>query len=130
MRFRQFEVFRSLMASGTMTRAASALSISQPAVSRHVAELEAHLGFQLFKRIRGRLEPTAAAVQLARVVEQNFLGLERIEHAAREIRDGLPQPVTVACLPALPRTARPQPAARPFSSTGSRLANVEPCTIS
>lgn len=95
------------MATGTMTRAAEELSISQPAVSRHVQGLEDHLGFDLFKRIRGRLEPTVAAVQFARTVDQNFLGMERIEHAAQNIRDGVPQPISVACLPALSTSLLP-----------------------
>lgn len=105
--FRQIEVFRCLMASGTTTRAAQELSISQPAVSRHISGLEDHLGFALFKRIRGRLEPTVAAVQFARTVDQNFLGMERIEHAAENIRDGVPQPISVACLPALSTSLLP-----------------------
>ena len=91
LRFRQVEVFRCLMAAGTATRAAAELSISQPAVSRHVAELESHLGFKLFDRVKGRLEPTTSAVHFARVVEQNFLGLARIERAAENIRDEVPQ---------------------------------------
>ncbi len=109
--FRQVEVFRCLMTAGTTTRAAARLSISQPGVSRHLAELEAHLGFKLFDRMKGRLVPTTAAVELAGIVEQNFLGLERIEQAAKNIRSNVSQPVVVACLPALstslvPRVAR------------------------
>ena len=107
LRFRQIEVFRSLMSAGTTTRAAAELSISQPAVSRHLAELEAHLGFALFSRARGRLEPTSAAVQFARVVEQNFIGMARIEHAAENIRETLQEPVKVACLPALSTSILP-----------------------
>ena len=105
--FRQIEVFRCLMSAGTTTRAAARLSISQPGVSRHIAELEGHLGFKLFNRVKGRLEPTTTAVQFARVVEQNFLGLERIEHAGQLIREELSQPVTVACLPALSTSILP-----------------------
>ena len=112
LRFRQVEVFRCLMASGTTTRAAAALAISQPAVSRHIADLEAHLGFKLFKRHRGRLEPTASAIELARIVEQNFMGLERIEGAARSLRDRGSQPVRVACLPALSTSLLPLAAKR------------------
>ncbi|MEM7226268.1 MAG: LysR substrate-binding domain-containing protein [Pseudomonadota bacterium] len=106
--FRQIEVFRCLMSAGTTTRAAAKLSISQPGVSRHIAELEGHLGFKLFDRIKGRLAPTTAAVQFARVVEQNFLGLERIEQAGANIRDNVPQPVVIACLPALSTSLMPR----------------------
>jgi DNA-binding transcriptional LysR family regulator len=116
LRFRQIEVFRSVMAAGTTTRAAADLSISQPAVSRHIADLEAHLGFKLFNRLKGRLEPTPSAVEFALIVEQNFLGLERIEHAAESIRGGLPQPVAVACLPALSTSLLPRVARRIMES--------------
>ena len=95
------------MAAGTTTRAAAELAISQPAVSRHIAELEGHLGFELFNRVKGRLEPTTSAVEFARIVEQNFLGLERIEQAATNIRDEVPQPVVIACLPALSTSILP-----------------------
>ncbi len=109
--FRQIEVFRCLISAGTTTAAAARLSISQPGVSRHIADLEAHLGFRLFDRVKGRLVPTTAGVRLASVVEQNFLGLKRIEQAAENIRDQASHPVVVACLPALstsllPRVAR------------------------
>ena len=51
-------------------------------------------------------------MQFARIVEQNFLGLERIEHAAENIRDSVPQPVAVACLPALSTSLLPLVAQR------------------
>ena len=130
LKFRQIEVFRCLMAAGTTTRAAADLSISQPAVSRHVAELEANLGFKLFDRLKGRLEPTTAAVEFARVIEQNFLGLERIEHAAQNIRDGVPQPVTVACLPALSTSVLPR-VARSLKQSNRHLGlHIESATVS
>jgi len=127
--FRQIEVFRCLMATGTMTRAAQELSISQPAVSRHVLGLEGYLGFDLFRRIRGRLEPTEAAVQFARSVDQNFLGMERIEHAAQNIRDGVPQPISVGCLPALATSLLPM--AAQHAVRGSRFPGLffDTCTI-
>lgn len=96
------------MSAGTTTRAARELSISQPAVSRHIAELESHLGFKLFNRIKGRLEPTISAVQFTRIVEQNFLGMERIEHAAENIRNSIPHPVVISCMPALSTSILPR----------------------
>ena len=107
-KFRQIEVFQRLMATGTTTRAARELSISQPAVSRHISDLESHLGFKLFNRIKGRLEPTTSAVQFANIVEQNFLGLQRIEHAAENIRNSIPQPVVISCIPALSTSILPK----------------------
>ncbi len=127
--FRQIEVFRCLMNSGTATRAAAKLSISQPGVSRHISELEGRLGFKLFERTKGRLAPTKAAVQFARVVEQNFLGLERIEHAGEKIRDNVSQPVIVACLPALSTSLLPMVARHIVSSNHVRSLEASTGTV-
>ena len=48
MNVRQLECFRAVMTSGTMTRAAELMEISQPAVSNLVASLEYEIGFKLF----------------------------------------------------------------------------------
>lgn len=58
MKFRQLEAFHYVMISGSAVRAAELMQITQPAVSRSIAELEASLGFPLFDRVRGRMVPT------------------------------------------------------------------------
>ena len=57
---RQIEIFRTVMQSSNLTRAAEALHTSQPTVSRELARLEQVLGMALFDRVRGRLQPTCA----------------------------------------------------------------------
>ncbi len=44
--------------TGSMTRAAAELCVTHGAVSRHVRELEAQLGFELFHRDRRQLTVT------------------------------------------------------------------------
>nr|WP_158953458.1 LysR substrate-binding domain-containing protein [Paraburkholderia acidisoli] len=83
---RQIEAFRALMQWRTVTRAASSLGVSQPAVSRLLADFEQNLGLALFERRSGRLVPTAQAHALHGEVERAFVGFERVALAAEQIR--------------------------------------------
>lgn len=86
MRNRQIEAFRHVMINGTVTAAADSLSITQPAVSRLIADLEASLGFLLFERHRGRLLPTSNALRFYQGVETYFQGIDRLDRIAKQIR--------------------------------------------
>lgn len=86
LKIRQVEAFRALMQRHTVTRAAQTLHVSQPAVSRLLADFEAGVGFALFERQQGRLVPTAEARVLYDEVERAFVGMDRITQAAQQIR--------------------------------------------
>jgi DNA-binding transcriptional LysR family regulator len=58
MNVRQLECFHAVMVTGKMIRAAEYLQISQPSVSNLISNLEREIGFLLFKRRKGHLEPT------------------------------------------------------------------------
>ncbi|MFZ6814588.1 LysR substrate-binding domain-containing protein [Undibacterium sp. Rencai35W] len=105
--FRQIEAFRCLMIAGTSVGAARKMNITQPAISRLIADLEETLGFRLFNRDKGRLEPTLAGVRFYSAVEENFLGLERLSQVASNIRNEAPQGITIACLPILSSSILP-----------------------
>ncbi len=74
------------MMNGTATAAAESLAITQPAVSRLIADLEASLGFKLFERYKGRLLPTSNALRFYQGVEIYFQGFERLNRIAKQIR--------------------------------------------
>lgn len=57
-RFQQMRVFATVVDAGSFVAAADALAMSKPAVSRHVAELEARLGVRLLHRTTRRLSLT------------------------------------------------------------------------
>jgi len=61
---RDVEVICAVIVERKTTGAAQRLGISQPAVSRAIAKIEARLGKTLFHREAGRLVPTADALQL------------------------------------------------------------------
>jgi DNA-binding transcriptional LysR family regulator len=86
LKIRQVEAFRALIQRHTVTRAAQSLHVSQPAVSRLIADFEESVGFALFERQQGRLVPTAEARVLYEEVERAFVGLDLIGHAAQQIR--------------------------------------------
>ncbi len=101
MRYRQIEAFRYVMVTGTTTGAAETMAITQPAVSRLVKDLEAGLGFKLFDRFKGRLLPTADAIRFYQGVEQFYMGLDRLERMADQIRTQKPADLKVCATPAL-----------------------------
>ena len=55
------DLFRAVPRHGGMTRAAAALGIGQPHVSRAIAQLETDLGFALFVRGHGAAADHASA---------------------------------------------------------------------
>lgn len=95
------------MLAGTSVGAARKMNITQPAISRLIADLESALGFRLFNRAKGRLEPTTAGVRFYRSVEENFLGLERLTQVASNIRNEAPEGIVIACLPVLATSIMP-----------------------
>jgi DNA-binding transcriptional LysR family regulator len=107
MNFRQLEAFRHVILTGTTKEAANRMFVTQPAISRLIHALEEELGFTLFNRLKGRLQPTTAGVRFYEAVEQNFLGLERLDQTAARIRRSEPRELKIACTPALSATLLP-----------------------
>ncbi|MEX2520045.1 MAG: LysR substrate-binding domain-containing protein [Paracoccaceae bacterium] len=96
---RQIETFRAVMVSSSMTEAARLLSVTQPAVSKIIAQLELEIGFPLFHRGKGQLRPTDDAYTLYCEVEKSFSGLDRVARAAKRIRHRASGSLRLAVLP-------------------------------
>lgn len=75
---RELEILRAMIATRKTVAAATALGISQPAVSRAIASLQVRVGRMLFARDGGRLVPTADAFALEAEAAPLFRALERI----------------------------------------------------
>jgi DNA-binding transcriptional LysR family regulator len=86
MNIRQLEAFRAVMATGSATSAATRLNMTQPAVSRLLAQFEKDMGVELFLREKGRLTPTPEAVALFEEVDSAFDGIQRIARLAGDLR--------------------------------------------
>ncbi len=75
----EYQTFRVMMESATTAAAAQRLGLSQSAVSRSLASLEARIGNALFEREAGRLKPTSAAASLNARLDALFEALDQIE---------------------------------------------------
>lgn len=101
MNSRQIEVFAAVMKAGTVSRAAEVLGVTQPGLSRIVAELERSLGFALFARVRNRFVPTPEGQLFYQEVEATFRGMDQLRATAARIRDHGAGQLRVATLSAL-----------------------------
>lgn len=98
---RDIEVFRAVMTSGSASKAAALLGVSQPAVSQSLRKLEAKAGLLLFQRVRGRLQATPEARALLVEVDRCFVGLESIAHRLTTLRNFGVGSLNIASYPAL-----------------------------
>lgn len=101
MKIRQLEAFRAVMMVGTVTGAADVLHISQPVVSRLIAQLEASTGLRLFVRSKRRLQPTPEAAALYQEIQKMFSGVERLRQFASDIRNFNTGRLRLVSIPAL-----------------------------
>lgn len=86
MRLRQIEVFHAVYANGSISAAARALNVSQPAVSKVLRHTEAQLGINLFDLVRGRLVPSDEAHALFREVDEVFGRIASLQLTAHNLR--------------------------------------------
>jgi len=104
---RHIEVFRAVMTARGVTAAAALLCTSQPTVSRELAELERLLGFKLFDRVRGRLQPTARALVLLEEVQRSYHGLDHILTMAAKLGAGGQAQLSIICMPSFSHAPLP-----------------------
>lgn len=82
--------FSAVAREGQITRAAAALGVPQPTVTRHLARLESLLGVRLYTREPGGITLTADGEMLLEPVEQALAlllsGLSRLEAARPGVR--------------------------------------------
>jgi DNA-binding transcriptional LysR family regulator len=101
---RQVEAFKAVIESGSVSRAALILNISQPAMSKLIAHLEADTGLNLFDRIKGRLAPTERGMRLYKEIDRIFAGVRQVENAVDAIRREEQGQLLVGVMPALSRS--------------------------
>jgi len=107
-KIRQIEAFQAVMTTGSVTRAAASLNVSQPAVSQLIADFERHCGFSLFERKGSKIVPTREAEALFVEVQRMFVGVGQIARVATSIRDKSWGALTIAAFPAIARRVVPE----------------------
>ncbi|MFT4570161.1 MAG: DNA-binding transcriptional LysR family regulator [Hyphomicrobiaceae bacterium] len=86
MNLNHLRVFAAVAETANVTRAASHLCISQPAVSKQLAEFEATLGITLFDRLPRGMRLTGAGEQLAQHARRLLACEAAAETAMEELR--------------------------------------------
>ncbi|HEV7264880.1 MAG TPA: LysR family transcriptional regulator [Falsiroseomonas sp.] len=106
--FRLLGIFAAVAEAGSMSRAATRLQLSQPAVSQAVARLEAALGCAMFDRSRRPLRLTEEGQVALRAAQELVQGIAALPERIRAVRQlplrlrlGVVDSLTFPFLPAL-----------------------------
>jgi DNA-binding transcriptional LysR family regulator len=111
LRLRDLDILMTVAREGGMAKAARRLSMSQPAVSKAIADLEANLGLKLFDRGAQGVRPTLYGEALLQrsiaafdELHQALSDLDYLSHrTAGEVRMGCNESLAAALLPAVVR---------------------------
>jgi len=85
--FAQFIAFAAIARNRSVTKAAQALRVSQPAISKHLKNLEQHYGAKFIEREAGLIELTDAGRILMRRVDAVLSQLEELEQELKSQSD-------------------------------------------
>ncbi len=86
---RHLRIIDAIARAGTLTEAAKRVHLSQPAVSRALAEIETRLGFPLFYREPRGMEPTPECERLLPTAETILDMIAEVERDMARMREGV-----------------------------------------
>lgn len=98
---KQFRYFEALARHGHFRHAAESCSISQPALSMQIRELEDSLGAALFERSARQVSITAFGEQFALRVREILRSVDELEDLARATRDRLAGRIRIGVIPTI-----------------------------
>jgi DNA-binding transcriptional LysR family regulator len=104
----QIESFVEVARSGNVTRAAEALSISQPTLTGRIKSLEAELGATLFHRTRSGVRLTEAGIAFLPHAERTLAAAADAARAVADLKRGGGGVLTVALAPMVTFTVMPE----------------------
>jgi DNA-binding transcriptional LysR family regulator len=95
------QAFRAVAELGSFRKAAEAVNISQPALSRRIDKLEEALGVPLFERTTRSVKLTTVGRVFARSAEQLLDDLDVALLSIRDVSSSRLGHVTIACVPSV-----------------------------
>jgi DNA-binding transcriptional LysR family regulator len=98
-KLRQLEAFHALAQTGSITRVAHSLNISQPAASRLLSDFSKCLDFDLFKREGGRMVLTSESNYMLPEVTRIIESLHHLEDLRQNLSNQTAGHIRIACLP-------------------------------
>lgn len=101
MNYRQIEVFHQIMHTGSITAAARALNLTQPAVTKILRHTEDQLKFPLFSRVKNRLVPTQDALALFPDVERVIDEMREVNQSVEDIQSARTGRLSIVTIPTL-----------------------------
>jgi DNA-binding transcriptional LysR family regulator len=126
LRLRQFEALMAVIQHSSVTRAAKELGISQPAVSRLLADLGNTLGFSLFDRRNGQLVPTQEVRFLQPDIQRVLDLMNQIGHVSQNITEHKAGHIRIACLPGFATSHLPNVIAKFLKDRPGVSFTIEP----
>ena len=96
MELRSLRYFIAVLEAGSLSRAAGALYVAQPALTAQIKKLEEELGTQLFERSHVGVTPTAAGLQLYHDARKLLSDASAMRERLQRTPDGPEGSVTVA----------------------------------
>lgn len=126
LRLRQFEALMAVVQHSSVTRAAKELGISQPAVSRLLADLGQTLGFSLFDRRDGRLVPTQEVRFLQSDIQRVLDLMDQISDVSQNITEHKAGHIRIACLPGFATSHLPSVIAKFIKDRPGVSFTIEP----
>jgi DNA-binding transcriptional LysR family regulator len=107
MNLRQLEVFHHFCQSGSMSRAASHMKISQPAVSQRLHSFEEDCGVKLFYRDGTTYKLTAAGEDIFLLTKRIFCRVAQIESILEKAQQGQAERLRIGVTKGYARTFMP-----------------------
>lgn len=104
---RMVEAFQAAMLHNGISAGADALGITQPAMSRLIADLQRSMGILLFAKNGRSIKPTQEAHALMAKVQQSFLGLEQIVDFSDQLRKQKLGQLSISAIPSIGHSILP-----------------------